>query len=179
MTHTWTLFSYLAVFRAWSLTGSKISSSSFHAPLLCPGPRKAARSSLGMPACVLGHHPPQETRLVLNEDHPEGLFLPWSQVQEGQCMYTLSLCCLLCCIGFKDSRLPLPKLVLIFLSSVLSGSLALFFFPSRCRVQSASSAVTWLFGAPYTLSCFLLYPFLLPSLLPLPPSSPSTHLFLI
>lgn len=137
-------------------------------PFLYPGPQSCQVQYRNASPCLRAPPPPQETLLVLNEDHPERLFLP--EPGSGGAEYALSLGCLLCCIGFKDSRLPSPRLVLTFLSSVPSASLAF----SLSFPGSRSACIFW---GHLALWCSL-HPALFPSL-PLSPSfsPPSPSLF--
>lgn len=127
-----------AAFLAWSLTGSETSSSSLHTSLLCPGPQSCLSPAQPYQPVLYdiptSGDPPGGHRL--NKDHPEGLFLPRVRFRRGQSLVFPSVASF--CIGFKDSRLPSPRLF-TFLSSVFSASLAFPFSPSRGCIQPAFS----------------------------------------
>lgn len=116
-----------------------------------------------------GHH--------LSKDHPEGLFLSQVRFRRGQSLVFLSVASFL--HRFQGLQTPFAQAlhIPVFRFLCFSG-FSFLSFPGSHSV-CIFWGVTWLLGASCTLPCFPLYPLLLPSLLPLPPASPSTHLFLI
>lgn len=165
------MFDYLAVF--WGPGPSQVQKPplALSTHPFCALAHKAARSSPGILACVLGHHPPQESRLVLNEDHPEGLFLPRARFRRGSvCMLFPSVASFAALVSRTPSFLcpgsslyfcpPFSLLLWLFLSLLPGVAFSL-------HLLGSPGSLVLLTPCPVSLST--LFSFLLSSLsLPLP-----------
>lgn len=138
-------------------------------PFLYPGPQSCQVQYRNATPCLRAPPPPQETLLVLNEDHPEGLFLPRARFRRGRvCSFPLLPPLLHWFQGLQAPVAQARPHILVLRSLCFSGSFFLSFPGSR------SACIFW---GHLALWCSL-HPALFPSL-PLSPSfsPPSPSLF--